>query len=63
MSELYCICGARVDSHTGGYSCPKCFRQYSVSKNLINKGANHIIEFCEKASRSDNKTMQYDKDE
>ena len=57
---FYCVCGNRVYPATGGYSCGKCFRSYSVKGKLISNFANHIIVFDEHATKMDDETMQYE---
>lgn len=61
MLGIHCLCGAKIEEgHTGGYTCPKCFRSYSVKGKLI--GNNQWIEFFDMAKKKDDMTMQYDED-
>jgi len=63
MIELYCVCGNRVYPDTGGYTCNRCFRRYSVKGKLINSFSNSLIQFCDRADKLDDKTMQYHEEE
>lgn len=48
MIGLYCVCGNRVSPDTGGYTCNRCFRRYSVKGKLINSFSNSLIQFCDR---------------
>ncbi len=63
MKELYCVCGNRVYPDTGGYTCNRCFRRYSVKGKLTNSFYNSLIQFCDRADKLDDKTMQYHEEE
>ena len=60
MTELYCVCGKRMYPDTGGYTCSRCFRRYSVKGVLINSFSNSFIDFDERATRMDDTTMHYE---
>ena len=49
--DKFCICGARVECDSGGYTCPRCFRRYSTKGKLINSFSNSLIEFDERATQ------------
>ena len=63
MTELYCVCGNRVYPDTRGYTCNRCFRRYGVKGKLINSFSNSLIQFCDRADKLDDKTMQYHEEE
>lgn len=60
ISDKVCICGAAVTKNTAGFVCPRCFRSYSVKGKLINNFYNSFIEFEERFTSSDDKTMYYE---
>lgn len=61
--DKFCICGARVECDSGGYTCPRCFRRYSTQGKLINSFSNSLIEFDERATQMDDTTMHYGDEE
>jgi hypothetical protein len=61
--DKFCICGARVECDSGGYTCPRCFRRYSTKGKLISSFSNSLIEFDERATQMDDTTMHYGDEE
>ena len=55
--DKYCVCGMKVTVTTGGYSCPRCLRQYNVRGKQIN--SNMYWDADERMMLSDITTMHY----
>lgn len=46
--DKYCVCGCMVEANTGGYTCPRCLRQYNIKGKQIN-----ISQICEAVLEKD----------
>jgi hypothetical protein len=55
--DKFCVCGKKVTTHTGGYSCPSCLRQYNVNGKQV--GSNMYQEADERMKLSDITTLHY----
>jgi tRNA(Ile2) C34 agmatinyltransferase TiaS len=64
MDKL-CICGTQVEAHNGGFSCPRCLRQYNTKGKQIN--INNTLEMldekCQNMDKYDINTLHWQEEE